>query len=115
MFRFTSESGRFWECLLRADVDTYMGIVNKIKSLFSADEPLMSGARKAAAGRSDLTDAATKLDEMRGDAVPAGNDPAHRPQDDKIAAIVASANATKNAELSTGGKVVETMTDHGVK
>ena len=91
-----------------------MGIISKLRNMFIST-PAPAGAATTAKERSDLADLADELEEMRGDAVPAGNDPAHRPQDDKIAAIVASANATKNAELSTGGKVVETMTDRGVK
>lgn len=89
-----------------------MGIMDTFKKLRGNDVPMTSGAAKASEGRSDLADAASKLEELRGDVTPAGGDPAHRPQDDKIANLVASANATKNAELSTGGKVVETIAKH---
>jgi len=48
-----------------------MGIIKKLKDLVSK-APTTSGATKAAEGRSDLADAAGKLDEMRGDNISTG-------------------------------------------
>jgi len=49
-----------------------MGIINKLKNRKNK-APMTSGAQKAAEGRSDLADAAGKLNEMRGDNVTAGS------------------------------------------
>jgi|GEM_PF-6344225 len=81
-----------------------MGIVTKIKSLFSADTPLTSGARKAAAGRSDLTNAAAKLDEMRGEHVSAGDPGA--PKSDKMQNIAEAGRDAGMFNLGDGTAVV---------
>ena len=81
-----------------------MGIVSKLKSLFSADTPLTSGARKAEAGRSDLTNAAAKLDEMRGDNVSAGDPGA--PKNDKMQNIAEAGRDAGMFNLGDGTNVV---------
>lgn len=89
-----------------------MGLKDMFNKLWGKDiAPTTSGAAKAASGRSDLSSAAEKLNDMRGDAVLSGGNPVNRPQDDKIADIVATAKATKNPEVNNGGTVVENFFD----
>ncbi len=93
-----------------------MGLKDRFRKFWGDADPATApnGETTAAAGRSDLALAAEKLSEMRGDAVPSGGTPAHRPQDDNIAKLVESANAIRNPEMSTGGKVVDNSSDHGL-
>ncbi len=50
-----------------------MSIIRKLKGLLPGRAPTTSGARKAASGQSDLTEAASVLKEMRGDNITAGD------------------------------------------
>ena len=59
-----------------------MGIIGKLKSLFSANAPMTSGATKAAVGQSDLTDIVDSLDELRGENVTAAD--SGQPSADKM-------------------------------
>jgi hypothetical protein len=71
-----------------------MGIIDKLKNLRPAKDPMTSGAAKAAAGRSDLADAAGKLDKLRGGNVKASDPGA--PRTDKMQNI---ANAGRDAGM----------------
>ncbi len=83
-----------------------MGIMRKLKSLRPQQAPMTSGAAKAAEGRSDLADAATKLNELRGDNVSVGGAAQAVPSGDRIANIVAAAKDVGITNMGAEAKVI---------
>ena len=82
-----------------------MGIIRKLKDLRSS-APTTSGARAAAEGRSDLSDLAGKLDDIRGDNVSIGGDPATSPTEDKMAKLVEDAKTIRTVNAPGEGKLL---------
>lgn len=83
-----------------------MGIISKIGGLFTTDELLTRGSKKAAEGRSDLSDLAGKLDDMRGDNISFGGEAAKIPGADKIADTVEAAKIIGVVNTRSEGRVL---------
>ena len=83
-----------------------MGFKSKLSGLRRGKEPMTSGAKKAAEGRSDLSDLAGKLDEMRGDNVSIGGEAASTPGEDKMAKIVEGAKTIRTVNARGEGKLL---------
>ncbi|MFT7473667.1 MAG: hypothetical protein ACI81L_000582 [Verrucomicrobiales bacterium] len=83
-----------------------MGIIDKLKNLLPAKAPMTSGATKAAAGRSDLAHAASKLDEIRGDNLSINAEAAGHPAEDKMAKLVEGAKTIRTVNARGEGKIL---------
>lgn len=83
-----------------------MGIMDTLKKLRGNETPMTSGAAKAAAGRSDLAEAASKLEEMRGDNVTIGRDAASSAAEDNMAKLVEGAKTIRTVNARGEGKLL---------
>ena len=81
-----------------------MGIISKLKNLFTSDAPMTSGAVKAAEGRSDLAEAAESLNELRGEKVSASD--AGQPGADKMQNIADAGRDAGMFNLRGGTDIV---------
>lgn len=67
---------------------------------------MTSGAAKAAAGRSDLSAAAAKLDKIRGENVVVNTEAAGHPGEDKMAKLVEGAKTIRTVNARGEGKIL---------